>query len=31
VPFPYEMSKPIPIEVAATESTLKIQALEPVE
>src|SRR5689334_775617 len=30
VPFPYEMSKPIPQEASATESSLKIQALEPV-
>ncbi|XP_021959805.1 uncharacterized protein LOC110855700 [Folsomia candida] len=30
VPFPYEMSKPIPIEATGTETNLKIQALQPV-
>jgi len=30
VPFPYEMSKPIPTEVPGTDSVLKIQSLIPV-
>jgi hypothetical protein len=30
VPFPYEMSKPIPAEAPVTESNLKIQSLVPV-
>jgi len=31
VPFPYEMSKPLPVECIPTESTLKVQALTPVK
>jgi len=30
VPFPYEMSKPIPLDAPSTDSSLKIQALVPV-
>jgi len=30
VPFPYEMSKPIPLDSPSTDSSLKIQALVPV-
>jgi len=30
VPFPYEMSVPIPVEPEATQSNLKVQALTPV-
>jgi len=31
VPFPYEMSKPIPTTNVGTETELKVQALEPVK
>jgi len=31
VPFPYEMSKPIPMTNVGTETELKVQALEPVK
>ena len=30
VPFPYEMSKPLPLDITPTDSNLKIQALAPV-
>jgi hypothetical protein len=29
-PFPYEMSRPIPLDVVPTDSSLKVQALAPV-
>lgn len=30
VPFPYEMTRPIPVDVTPTDSNLKLQALLPV-
>jgi len=30
VPFPYEMTKPIPLDITPTDSNLKLQALVPV-